>query len=352
MSVTRTKKRFVWGLVVLLAAATAHADAYDAAMAQGAAAKEHALDVNDAASWEEALTRFLDADALRATKESKYEIGFAAAHLREDDLAVQAYEQAIGLGLSGPAQSKAAAFIADQSPKLARVSVKGPAGATVIVGRRRRGVLPLAAAIVVFPGVVRVRVTTATGTVDKDVEVKEGAIGELDFSTVAPAPSTSVTAAPSASASAPPPIVDAPPPVVSPKPASNGVGWTFVAIGGGVALASAITFGISAATISGRRDALSQSCDHPDGDRCVSTADFKRDDAQSDSNALATWKPIRTISAIGFGVGLAVVAIGIVDLVGGSNGKKSDTASVTKHTWSANVTPTIGGAYVSTGFHF
>ncbi|MEO7096975.1 MAG: hypothetical protein ABI175_27195 [Polyangiales bacterium] len=345
----------MWGLVVLLAAATAHADAYDAAMAQGAAAKEHALDVNDAGSWEEALTRFLDADALRATKESKYELGFAAAHLREDDLAVEAYGQAIALGLTGPAQTKAAAFVAEQSPKMARVAVKGPPGAAVIVGRRKRGTLPLAAPLIVFPGVVRVRISTASGTVDKEIDVKEGAVGELDFSAApAPVPSASVTAAPTTSVSTPPPVIDAPPPVVARNPSSGGLGWTFVAIGGGVAVVSAVTFGIASATVAGRRDALSQSCDHPDGDRCLSTADFKREDAQSDSNALATWKPMRTVSAIGFGVGLAVVAIGVVDLVGG-HASSDDTASTKRRAWdkwSASVTPTSGGAYFSTGFHF
>ncbi len=64
------------------------ADAYDAAMAEGVAAREKAVDTNDPSLWGEALRAFQKADAVRATKESKYELANAAVHLKADDLAV------------------------------------------------------------------------------------------------------------------------------------------------------------------------------------------------------------------------------------------------------------------------
>ena len=88
-------------------ASPSFADAYDAAMAHAIAAKEKALDANDPSAWQEALRLFVEADALRATKDSKYELAFAASRLKEDDLAVEAYEASIALGLSGKAKDKA-----------------------------------------------------------------------------------------------------------------------------------------------------------------------------------------------------------------------------------------------------
>ncbi len=119
-------------LLLSLALVTAHlparADAWDAAMARAAAAKENALDENDPARWEEALRLFREADAIRASKESKYEIASAAAWLKQDDLACEAYEGAIALGLDGPAKVKANTFLTEHAPKVARLRLRGPAG--------------------------------------------------------------------------------------------------------------------------------------------------------------------------------------------------------------------------------
>src|SRR5262245_40705654 len=102
-------------LFVLLAfPSAARADEYDAAFARAIAAKERALDRNDPASWQDAIDLFDAACAVRPTKEAKYELGSAASRLKQDDLAVDAYESAIALGLDNTAREKAAAFVEEK----------------------------------------------------------------------------------------------------------------------------------------------------------------------------------------------------------------------------------------------
>lgn len=140
---------------VLLAAsgvAAAEAeDAYSAALTRAIAAKERALDVNEPPRWEEALHLFQEATALRATREAAYEIGFAAERLSRTDLAVESYEAAIALGLSGPPSARAGAFVAAHAPALARLEVRGPPGARLSIAGVERAASAAAAARS-FPG--------------------------------------------------------------------------------------------------------------------------------------------------------------------------------------------------------
>ena len=109
----------------LRAAGSARADAYDATLTRAIAAKERAMDVNEPARWEEALRLFQEADAIRATREASYELGHAAERLARTDLAVEAYEAALNLGLTGQPRSKAEAFVGAHAAALARVSDQG-----------------------------------------------------------------------------------------------------------------------------------------------------------------------------------------------------------------------------------
>jgi len=90
---------------VCAAGGRARADAYDATLTRAIAAKERAMDVNEPARWEEALRLFQEADAIRATREASYELGHAAERLARTDLAVEAYEAALNLGLTGQPRS-------------------------------------------------------------------------------------------------------------------------------------------------------------------------------------------------------------------------------------------------------
>lgn len=119
-------------------------DIYRAALLRAVVAKEQALDSNLTADWEQALLRFKQADAIQGTVESKYEIGVVAARLGYDDIAVEAYEIALELGLAGTAQAKARSFVTTHAPRMARLNIRGPDGAQVFVNGVERARLPLA----------------------------------------------------------------------------------------------------------------------------------------------------------------------------------------------------------------
>ncbi|MGZ3474016.1 MAG: hypothetical protein ACXWUG_06580, partial [Polyangiales bacterium] len=181
-------------VATLSLALPAHADAWDSAMAAGSLAKEKALDGGSASDWNEALEHFLEADALRETKESKYELAMAASHVKADDLAVEAYERAIVLGLEGAARDKAVAFVGEHVAQMARVTLEGPQGATVLIAGRRRAVLPAPRAIVVFSGTVLLRIVSVDGvTVEETVTVAPGETKRVD---VGPRFSKTATVAP------------------------------------------------------------------------------------------------------------------------------------------------------------
>ncbi|HEY2410201.1 MAG TPA: hypothetical protein VGI10_29555, partial [Polyangiaceae bacterium] len=69
----------------LLLASSAWADGFDAALRRAVAAKELALDHDEPAAWLETLRAFQDADTIHSTPETKYELGSAAAHLKQAD---------------------------------------------------------------------------------------------------------------------------------------------------------------------------------------------------------------------------------------------------------------------------
>jgi hypothetical protein len=292
-----TARRLALVLALATLAPSLRADDYDAAMASAAAAKEKALDSNDPASWMETYRLFEEADAIRATKESKYELALAANKVRADDVAYQAYEDAVALGLSGPAREKADAFLAEHAGRVARVVVKGPAGAQVSVGGRRRGTLPLPHPLVVFAGKTMVTVTLEGSSRTKELTTVATQTATLDFDE---APS-------------------APPRVVEPPRAidrSNPLGWTLVGIGGATLALGISSFVIAHKSIEARRTSLDSTCtDVRDGDRCPETDPAYVGFAKSDVDAIATWKVVRVGGAITAGVGAVVLGAGIFRVV-------------------------------------
>lgn len=296
------------GLVVcclLLWPASVRADGYDAAMAQAAVAKETALDSGSPVDWELTLSRFLAADALRATRESKYEIAVAARALKADDLAVEAYEASIALGLDGAAREKADAFLAENAPKMARLTVLGPAGTAVVVNARRRGVLPLGQPLVVFAGTVTVRASIGTSPVEKTLQVGAGEGASVDLSPPPPEPV---------------PVVLPPPRRVPEAPApDHGLDWAMAIGGGAVLVTGVVTWAIATATVNARRASLDEVClrrREDDPDLCAEAADATyRDWAQEDSDLIHTFKPLRTVGLVGASIGLVVGSIGVVRLL-------------------------------------
>ncbi len=327
-------------LSVTAVAPPSFADAYDAAMARAVAAKEKAVDSNDPAAWDDALRLFEEADAIKATKDSKYELAGAAARLKEDDIAVEAYEDAIKLGLSGKAKDKAQAFITAHQSSMGRLDVKGPAGATLTVGARKRGTLPRAP-LVVFAGTVKLRAANEGVTVEDAVTVKEGTTTSIDLT---PKFTAASTPAPTASAKpAPPPVPTESHtvPLSDTGAAARALGWSLIISGGALVVASGVGLLVSTNGLSSRRDSLDSHCAvtaTDDPDQCSVPKVGQEGAAQSDNDAIATWKGVRTASYVTGGVGFMILGVGVIRLL---TAPKPPRASA----WQPTVNVAAHGAY-------
>lgn len=293
----------------------ARADAYDAALAKAIGAKEAAIQSNAPADWEAALRAMHAVETVRTTRETRYEIGVIAAHLRADDLAFEAFEGAVGLGLVGPGRTTAELFLDQHRAEMGRVRVRGPAGARVVVLQRVRAVLPSSAAIVVFAGTVTVGlegVTTATRT----LVVPAGTIVDVDF------------ASPSSPAALEPPRPEGTRPWT----------WSLVVTGGAVAGSSLAAVVLASIAIPRHRSAIVALCppEKLDGDRCLAAPQDVRDTLVSERSALLTWSAVRTGGFVGLGLGVALATVGVVRL-----SSKPATAA-----WIPVVQTATGGAYV------
>jgi hypothetical protein len=311
-------------LALLARERAARADAYQATLTQAIAAKERALDVNEPARWEEALRLFQEADAIRPTREAKYELGYAAERLRRNDLAVEAYEGAIDLGLTGAPRAKAEAYVGAHAATMARLELRGPVGLRVRVGGVDRGRLPLARPLVLFPGAVEIelvapdgRRTAQTAILSSGhLDVLELPAGELPGLAPAPPPLPGVPA--------PPPFArdqaQQPPPRAPPRPPGHAPAAAYWLVGAGLAIgaAAAIMVPVSTSQITTSRTNLKQDCGlglSADGDSCpnapAGSTQAERDHIQSDVNAVATWKNVHTGAWIAAGAGLVAAITGV-----------------------------------------
>jgi hypothetical protein len=333
--------------VSLLASGTAlartpDADGYAAALTRAIAAKERAMDVNEPPRWEEALRLFQEAAALRTTRECMYEIGVAAERLARQDLAVEAYEAAADLGLVGAPRARAEAFVAAHAAGLARLALRGPAGTRVRVAGVDRGRLPLNRPLVLFPGDIRIDLVDAAGT-PASIGVRLQA-GHLDVLDLARTPPTVVMpekmdARPPPPPPAPPPAVRVAPPEPTPRPpvapspepealqplseppappprdAEADVstrGWLLASAGVVVAVVAVALIPISSKRIDDNRDSLAGVCATPVMNDTCTAMSGRKDEAQSFSDSIATWKAVRTGAWVGVGVGLATVGAGLI----------------------------------------
>lgn len=311
-------------------AGQAGADEYDALFTRAIAAKERALDSNDPASWAQALDLFVSADAVRATKEVKYELGSAAARLRQDDLAVEAFEAALELGLDGSAAEKARAFVSEKQSELGKLNVTGAEGTEIFIGDRLRARLPMAKPIVVFAGARSVRAVHAGRTTTHQAMVKPGATASLALAEPGP------TDGEARGAGAPPAL----PPRDTDEGGST-LGWPLTLGGAGVFVASGVTLLIAGSSLSSHRDRLSTLCTVKDGsDECRLAEPGKRAEAQDEVDAIATWKSVRTGSFVGLGVGAIATGIGVALLLGDKR------SSAPASTWIVGPAPAGAGLSV------
>ncbi|MBI2395627.1 MAG: hypothetical protein HYV09_39035 [Deltaproteobacteria bacterium] len=352
MTTTRSSLRGVACVLAAVLAVTAvaprgFADAYDAAMARAIAAKEKAIDSNDPAAWDEALRLFIEADAIKPTKDSKYEVANAAVKLKEDDLAFEAYENAIALGLSGKPKEKAQTFLAAHQSIMARLDVRGPAGAEVFIGPRSRGTLPRPP-IVVFAGPVKLKVVASGRVAEESMTVKEGVTVGIDLSAkLAPPPPATAPAA-SASATAPSPGDTAAVPLGDTGAGARTLGWSLVVTGGVLTVGAAVGVFVTGRGLDNRLAALRAHCQTfktDDPDQCAVGKPEYQAAAQSDNDAIATWKGVRTASWVTGGVGLMILGVGLLRLA---------TAPAPPKASAFQPTFTVGmnGAYVGLGGAF
>jgi hypothetical protein len=309
----------VCGLLSL--ASPARADRFEAALVRAVALKEQALDARDNARWMEVLRAFQAAEEQRATPEVLYEIGFAAERLRQDDLACESYEAALSLGLTGPARDKASAFVSRHEGELARVRIEGPEGARIYVAGVVRGTLPLLHPLRTFAGPTRVLVTLPDGRErSRDVHLVAGEDALLDFTESVPvAPAADIAVEPAPTGAAPLPQAQAPSGAASrlsvprPSPAAqrSPVPLVLIVAGGGLALAGAVIVPVSYERLAAERGDLTHSCAERSGrDVCLHAAPGRVEAAQSDVDAIATWKGVRTAALVGGISGVAAAALG------------------------------------------
>jgi hypothetical protein len=150
-------------LMLTMLSVAAFADQYDALLTRAIAAKERAREVNDPASWVEASRLFQQADQLRPSAETKYELAYAAEQLQQEDWAVELYEVALEQGLSGRAREHAQDFVTRLAPSMARLELRGDAETMVSIAGLVRATLPTRRPIVVFAGRTTLEIRDARG---------------------------------------------------------------------------------------------------------------------------------------------------------------------------------------------
>lgn len=324
-------------LVTLGSAASVHADAYDAALTRAIAAKERSIDVNEPARWEETLRLLQEADAVRSTRECKYEMGFAAERLKRADLAVEAYEAALHLGLVGAPRAKAEAFVGEHASAMARLSVRGPAGLRLRIGGVERGHLPLARPLVVFAGETRIEGIAGDQHTIRTVSLASGQLEVIDLAVPSstrteappPPPRATVVREPFLPTSIAPPTPMAPVVVASSR--GTTLGWALAGTGVGLGAFAAVLAGVAAQQASQARSDLTGPCAVIVDDTCPTPRRGGTTAAQSLVNDIATWKAVSVGAWIGVGAGILAAGSGTALLWrGGSTSMPSSGPGVAR----------------------
>jgi hypothetical protein len=320
---------------------TALSDTREEILTRAVVAKELALDQPDRTNWQDAYVRFLEADALEASSDVKYELGFIAAQLNQDDLAVSYYEDALGLGLDGPARDKAVAFVSRLGPVMARLQVRGDNGIRVRIGGIERGTLPLPRPIVILPGATQLEIidTNRSLVTVRPLSLVAGKTETLDLTVAANATTSS-----SAPASLPPRSLTAYD--AAPTQTRQVAGRWLLGAGVVLTLASAAIVPLSTWKIGQKRDQLAEVCDSPSNDPngCQAAKAGHYDEARGLAGDIADWRTVRALGWTGLGIGAASAAVGLVMITS----KSTDSGRVGRMV----VAPTIVQRSLVVNWHF
>lgn len=323
-------------------------------------AKERAMDSGKTEDWKSALRLFRDAHQIRPSAETAYEMGVAASALHQDDLAFEAYSEALELGLTDVAYEKATRFLAAHRPRLAWIQVRCASGSRVLIRGIERGHVPLERAVVALPGLASVECRPSRGAaLHREVTLVAGeeqlvVLGSPeDPSSIAEPPS--IEKSPSASPLAPDadrPVFGralsresllwtdpaAPTAVVPLQPEAlrtsqqppRRSGWLLVGSGTTILAWSGYLALMAWSEIDEGRRALAHFCAvQPDGpDTCRYAKAGQQAPAQGHSDSIATWKAVRAVSLAGAGLGAIASLVGagmITGLVGGKEQSRQST---------------------------
>jgi hypothetical protein len=292
-------------------------------LATAIAARDRAIETEDPRDWRQAFELLSELVKLRGTKEAEFELGNVAAHIEREDEAYAAYEQALALGLSGRAAAQAQAFVAGMHDRIGWLSVVGPAGASLYVRGRQRGVLPLPKPLPVVMGEALVSVEVSGLSAWKTrVVVVAGTTSALRAELGAPAVATGDPA----SARSPEKLGSA---ASTPR-------WGLpTAIAGGAVLAAGIgTVVGTTLALSSKREDLARNCLTLVDDQCLNATSAERDAAQADADAIAALKTARGVAIGASAVGGVALAAGLYVLLQkptGTGRARGPTALVSQH---------------------
>ncbi len=324
-------------LVLTFADTTFAEDEYRAAMVRAVAAKEKALDSNLPQDWAEALKQLRIADAIRATAESKYEIGVAASKLEQQDIAVENYTAALELGLAAAASAKARSYITEHAPHLAQIQIEGPDGTRILLNGVERAQLPNATALFIVPGsIVLEAITEGKEHTTRNLMLAEGQVEVVSLSAnerqqdplPPPTNEKSETQVPQNSR------MSTPSRPSSHLSTSHDVWWTkprtgklLLAAGATLSVLSVSFIAISNHEVSDSRRTLLSLCAVQTGgpDTCAHAKVGQWDNAQSASNSIATWKMVRTTSWVGLVTGVAAMMGGTAVLAHANSSAPAST---------------------------
>ena len=310
LSEMRWSRLLIGGYVALAlsCARPAQADDYAGAVNRAAAARDRALETQRAQDWQEAFELFAAAVALRATPEATFELGESARQLGLEAQALQAFEDALALGLVGKAGDRAREFVAERAGAFGRLSVRGPDAARLYVDDAKRAVLPTERPIVLAPGPHRLHVESANQPAfEKVVTIVAGETVEID-----------VTPPPPARAPLPAHEAVKPPAPLASRDADSDSSWRtpVIVTSGGLVVAGVAAIVASSIAITNKRDELEKECAElrDGGDECASTTATHVTTAQSIGNDILALKGVRWA-----GVGAAVLGTGgvLFGLLGG-----------------------------------
>lgn len=317
---------------------SAHADEYRSALAHGVESRDRALETNTAEDWREALDAFADASRLSFTKEARFEFAETATHLNLDDEAVQAYSEALALGLSGKADERARAFIDSHKEQMGQLEIEGPPGAVIRVRARVRGTLPLARSLFITPGEVLVHIEAPRfKSWETKVTVQAGKATHIQATL---APSTAESRPSHLQATRSPRIT------ANHKISASTWGGPVLIAGGSLAGVGAVTILTSSALLPGARASLAKNCTAAVEDECLRVVPGGLGSAQDAANKAARLKALRWGAAWGATVGVTAAAVGAVRLM--AEHRPSAEPETANNTWSL---PALlaGGGLVALG---